>query len=318
VVVFAYDRLYHLNQTINALKNNTLAKFTNLIIYSDGPKTQDKSQEIQCVRNYIDSIDGFASITIYKSKINLGLTNSIVLGVTETVNKYGKVIVIEDDIVTSTSFLDFMNNALNYYKDDNHVMQISGYFPFHSNVFLPDTFFLNHISSWGWATWSRAWKNFHLQGQEYIDKFTKEDINKFNINGKIDRFQLIVDYESGIEKSWDIYWDFFVYCKKGLVLYSKHNKVINIGFDNTGVHCTSVKVPQYIDNNHQIANFTNIFTVNNYALFCYSKLQDKYFYNNSILKKIFKFVLIKIFKLKKKSVNEFVKNIKLLLNKIAI
>ncbi|MDR0547864.1 MAG: glycosyltransferase [Deltaproteobacteria bacterium] len=310
VVLFTYNRLNCLIQTVEALKKNNLSTQTDLIIYSDGPKIEAQSDDIENIRKYLYTIDGFSSITIFPSKINLGLTESVVSGITETVEKYGKIIVLEDDIVTHSTFLDYMNFALEKYKNDDAVMQISGYFPYNTNNYLPETFFLNHTTSWGWGTWSRAWKYFHLNGQQYIKMFNKDDIQKFNNYGKFDRFSYLIRSEIENIKIWDIYWDLCVYTRNGLTLYPKQSKVLNLGFDGSGTNCTPVKFPQSIDNNYKITSLPNILCINKYANLIFTELSGKFLVKTSIVKNIIKYLLINIFRIDKNYITSVMKKIR--------
>src|SRR3989339_698479 len=128
IVLFVYNRLEHTRKTIEALQKNELAKDSELFLYSDGPKNEENIKKVNEVRKYINSIDGFKKVKIVEREINFGLARSIIAGVTDIVNKYGKIIVLEDDIVTSPYFLTFMNDALCLYENEEKVMHISGYF----------------------------------------------------------------------------------------------------------------------------------------------------------------------------------------------
>ena len=160
IVLFVYNRPWHTKQTIDALKNNYLANESELYIYSDAPKHSQDISSVQEVRNYIKSINGFKNIKIIYRKRNYGLADSIIDGVTEIVNKYGKIIVLEDDIVTSPHFLQFINDALIYYEEVNEVWHISGWnYPIQP-INLHDTFLWRVMNCWGWATWANRWQYF--------------------------------------------------------------------------------------------------------------------------------------------------------------
>ncbi len=127
IILFTYNRPWHTRQTIEALQKNLYADKSRLIILSDGPKTEIDVPKVQKVREYIKTVKGFRSIEIIEREKNWGLANNIIDGVTRIINEYGKIIVLEDDIVTSPYFLKFMNEALEFYKDEERVMHISGY-----------------------------------------------------------------------------------------------------------------------------------------------------------------------------------------------
>ena len=132
IALFVFNRLDNTKQTVEALKKNKLADQSELFIYSDGPRGQDTVAEVNNVRQYIKTITGFKRIKIIEHNINLGLATSIITGVTKIVNKYGKIIVLEDDLITSKYFLKFMNEALEIYKDNKKIWHISGWnYPIH-------------------------------------------------------------------------------------------------------------------------------------------------------------------------------------------
>ena len=154
IVLFVYNRPWHTKQTVEALQKNELAKESELFIYSDEAKNKDVRKSVDEVREYIGKIDGFKKVTIIKREKNWGLANSIIDGVTKTVNEYGKIIVLEDDLITSPYFLKFMNEALEFYKEEQKVWHISGWsYPINTNN-IDDVFFLRVMNCWGWATWA--------------------------------------------------------------------------------------------------------------------------------------------------------------------
>ena len=160
IALFVYNRPEHTRQTITALQKNRLAKTSDLIVFSDGAKNSKDQEGVDEVRSFVQNIYGFRSVTVNLSERNKGLAKSIIDGVTDVANRYGRVIVLEDDLIVSSSFLDYMNGALEYYSENDQVMHVSGYwYPIESES-LPETFFLRVPSSWGWATWARAWRYF--------------------------------------------------------------------------------------------------------------------------------------------------------------
>ena len=164
IALFCYRRLDVLTQTVEALKNNILAKDSELIIFSDGYKNEDDKVGVENVREYLKTIDGFKSVKISEALQNKGLANSIIEGVTNVVDEYGKIIVVEDDILTSPYFLNYMNDALEMYENDDNVASISGYtYPIKTNE---QSFFIKGANCWGWATWKRSWDLFNPNGKE--------------------------------------------------------------------------------------------------------------------------------------------------------
>ena len=237
IVLFTYNRPWHTRQTIEALKKNELASESELFIFSDGPKDENAVTKVNEVRDYIKTIDGFKKINIIEREKNWGLANNIIDGVTKIVNEYGKIIVLEDDLVTSPYFLTFMNEALEYYKDERKVMNISGYNFTVNKENLPDNFFLKPTSGWGWATWNRAWKFYKKDADYYIKIFTKDMIKDFNLNGAYNYFDQIIQNKKGTINTWAIFWYASVYLQEGLSLHPRDSYIKNIGHDGTGVHC---------------------------------------------------------------------------------
>jgi len=242
IALFTYNRPWHTKQTIEALKKNELANKSELFIFSDFPKNKDAEKNVKEVRKYLKMITGFKSIKIIKRKENFGLAKSIISGVTKIVKKYGKIIVLEDDIVTSKYFLKYMNKALDLYKDENKVASISGYiYPIKSK--LSGSFFLKKTNSWGWATWKRAWDLFEENGQKLLNELKEKKLEKeFEINGSYPFTKMLKDQIKGKNDSWAIQWYASIFLKNKLVLYPKYSLVQNVGFDDTGIHCDSSKM----------------------------------------------------------------------------
>lgn len=239
IVLFVYNRPDHTRRTLNALKNNELSRESSLFIYADGAKvdaTIDELTAIEQTRNVIREQQWCGKVCIIESISNKGLATSIIDGVTEIVEKYGAVIVLEDDIVTSSGFLNYMNDALKFYEKNDSVMHISGYMYPHNST-LPESFFYNVTLCWGWATWKKSWKHYnndaHYLWKEISRKNLFNQLNKFggnylssqlgqNITGKLD--------------TWFIKWHASVLLKNGYTLFPRISLVNNIGFDNSGVH----------------------------------------------------------------------------------
>ena len=259
IVVFVYNRVDYTRLTIEALKNNKLSQDSDLYIYSDTCKGL-LSQDIIKVRKYIETIDGFKNITIIKRKEHYGLSKSIINGVTEVVGKFGRVIVLEDDLVTSEYFLSYMNDALNFYKNEESVMHIAGYVhPIKSNG-LNDTYFIKPASCWGWATWDRAWGNFKKDSEYYLRVFDSKMIKDFNLNNTHKHFNQIKENKLGKMNTWAVFWYASVYLNDGLSLHPRHSFVKNIGHNtDNSTNCRSTSdydVDLINDYNSNNFNFT--------------------------------------------------------------
>ena len=261
IALFVYNRPLHTRNTVEALLQNAEAKESDLIIYSDAAKTNLADLQVNETRAYIRSISGFKSVLIIEHSENLGLAKSIMDGVTTLCADYGRVIVLEDDLVVSPHFLNYMNNGLNQYNDAEKVMQIAGYmFPMNAESAIhDDAIFLPFISSWGWATWQRAWKHYDASAR-YFKKLSLDSKLKrqFDLDGNYKYFRMLEAQQRGKIESWAIRWYLSVFFENGLVLYPAKTLVSNNGFDGSGVNCAvSTIVEKAIDVNFEVRNFPN-------------------------------------------------------------
>ena len=208
----------------------------DLFIFSDGAKTTADEPKVEQVRQLIKETSGFKSVKVINSKENLGLANSIIKGVTQLVNEYGKVIVFEDDLLSSPHTLQYFNDALARYANEEKVMHIGAYMFELADKKLPETFFYRIATSWGWATWKRAWNDFEPDIDKLITQFDKQKINKFSIDGTMNFWKQMLEFKSGKNNSWAIRWYASIFLKGGLALHPSHSLVHNIGHDGTGVH----------------------------------------------------------------------------------
>jgi len=277
IVLFVYNRLWHTKQTIEALKKNELANESELFIYSDAPKNEDDQKQVENVREYLKTIDGFKKITIIERKENFGLAKSIISGVTEIVNKYGKIIVLEDDLVTSPHFLKFMNEALEFYSNKTKVWHISGWnYPIEYNKNI-DTFLWRVMNCWGWGTWADRWKFFEKNINKLIKTFSKEDIKRFNVDGYENFWNQVIENKEGKINTWAIFWYATIFKNNGLCLNPIYSFVKNIGLDGSGTHCNNFKLMQMqkINCKRDIVFETNLIENDNVV-----KVLKNYFKNN--------------------------------------
>ncbi len=236
IALFVYNRLEHTKKTIEALQKNTLAKRSELFIYSDNAKNKVSQADVNKVREYINNINGFKKITIIERDRNWGLADTIIDGVTKVVNIYGKIVVLEDDLVTSPYFLKYMNNALDFYENEESVASIHGYiYPIED---LPDSFFIKGADCWGWATWKNKWDIFEADGKKLLDELTIKNLTKeADFNGNYGFTRMLKDQINGKNNSWAIRWYISAFLKNMITLYPGKSYVQNIGLDSRGTHC---------------------------------------------------------------------------------
>jgi hypothetical protein len=232
IALFVYNRPKHTVYTVEALLRNTLANESDLFIFSDAPRKPSQSGLVNSVRKYIHDITGFKSVTIVERDTNKGLANSIIDGVSRLCQKFGQVVVLEDDLVTSQHFLSYVNKSLNVYRYNDKVISIHGYmYPVKSK--LPESFFLRGADCWGWATWDRGWNLFEPNRNKLLHELKdKNMIKQFNYNGAFNNTKMLNESDS-----WGIRWHASAFLKNKLTLYPGVSLVNNIGLDGTGVHC---------------------------------------------------------------------------------
>lgn len=280
VLLFTYNRYEHLMQVIDALLANKLSEETDLIIFSDGPKNKYDEIKVERVRAYLKGITGFKSVSIYESKMNKGLSRSLIEGITEVLKVNEAAIVLEDDIICSKYFLLYMNKYLNYYKEEDLVMHISGYnFPLEQPHELSEVFFYRGASCWGWGTWKRAWDHLILDGSSILNQILIENLEyEFNIQGSTDYIKMLKDQITGANDSWAVRWYGSIFLRKGLCLHPRISYVNNIGNDGSGIHSTKTKIfnhyslnlngfleyyPDCIESKDAIKKINNFYNKNN-------------------------------------------------------
>ena len=266
IVLFVYNRARHTRLTVEALQRNILASKSDLFIYADGPSCSDDFDKISEVLTYIRTVDKFRSVTIVERDKNFGLASSIPTGVTELVNNYGKIIVLEDDIVTSPYFLLYMNEALERYRDSEKLMHIAGYmYPIDTSD-LPQTILFRQTSCWGWATWQRAWRCFEPDAPLLASRFDRQQRYHFNIEGSYNFWEHLRLNCTGSWDTWAIKWYASVFLSGGLCLHPVRSLVLNIGLDASGTNCGSTNKFDVVVADEAVVEFDETSEENQIAL----------------------------------------------------
>lgn len=238
IVLFVYNRPDHARRTVEALQKNILAVDSTLIIYSDGVKISENESKVNTVRKYIKSLKGFKHIEIIFRDKNIGLAQSIISGITEVLSSYQNVIVLEDDIITSKNFLKFINESLNFYKDEKKIYSISGYnFPINIPRSYPHQVYISHrASSWGWATWKDRWEKAIWNPETVIDINDKKVLRNLLDKSGTDLVPMLLKTIDGKINSWAVKWVFTHILNDAFCIYPVHSFVNNIGVDATGTN----------------------------------------------------------------------------------
>ena len=242
IILFVYNRPNHTKKTINALAKNELAKESKLFVYSDGPKDKSDEKLIKQVRDIIHTVDGFKKIEICEKEKNHGLANSVIAGVTDVIDKFGKAIVMEDDLISSKYLLVYLNEALEFYKNMEKIFSISAYnHPPNIMKFLTnydkDIYFVKRAPSWGWATWYNRWDKADWCVIDYDDFVgNRKMIKQFHLGGD-DLFDLLKAQMEGTVDSWLIRWNYTYLKHDAYSVYPVKSYINNIGYDGTGTNC---------------------------------------------------------------------------------
>lgn len=252
VALFVYNRPWHTRQTVEALLNNPEASKTQLYVFSDAPKSVAESKAVAEVRSFLREITGFKSLSIIERENNFGLARSIIEGVSYMCDEHERVIVLEDDLVTSPYFLKYMNEGLEKYQDEQQVISIHGYV-YPTKQTLPETFFLKGADCWGWATWKRGWELFDPDGQTLLDELKRRKITRqFDFEGSYPYTKMLQNQIAGKNNSWAIRWYASAFLKGKLTLYPGRSLVHNIGMDGSGAHCSATNIFSSSLANHSI------------------------------------------------------------------
>jgi hypothetical protein len=242
IVLFVFNRPDHTRVTLDKLRGNTLAKHSQLIVYSDGPRSDQDLNKVTQVREILDQAQGFGQVTLIYRPHNWGLTANIIEGVSDVIATYGRAIVVEDDVVTSPYFLDYMNQGLTAYESTESIFSISGYSPpiqIPTDYSLP-VYWSPRSSSWGWATWADRWNQVDWSLSDYkLTPLSTAQRHAYNRGGN-DLTDLLDHQASGRLNSWDIVWCYAHFKHKAGCVYPVQSKVINSGTDGSGTHHTTV------------------------------------------------------------------------------
>jgi hypothetical protein len=238
IVLFAYKRADHIRQTLEALSKNDLANQSELIVVSDAGKHESDHAAVNEVRDLIVSKNWCGKVRLICNEKNLGLNENFFFHITNISKQYGKIIVLEEDIVTSTGFLRYMNDALDMYEHDEKVMQISGFIFNMNTKKLSPTYFLGITNGWGWATWANRWEKLNRDAADLFAKAKQMNLyNNLTLDGaEPDFWNQLESNAKGVHNHWDIKWLSSVVTNHGLCLFPKESLVVNIGFDGSGTH----------------------------------------------------------------------------------
>jgi len=243
IIIFAFNRLESLKVTVDSVLHNSEAAESDLFVFVDGarPHKEGEKEKVYAIQEYVKTISGFKSTHYYFSDRNKGLANSIISGTTKVINEYGKVIVLEDDLYVSNSFLHFMNEMLDKCQNDPRIMQVSGFgckltkvksYPF-------DAYINERAHSWSWGTWKDRWETVDWDVMDYKELLASPKLQKaFNKRGS-DLFGMLKGYMEHKNSSWYIRFNYSMYKQRRYSVMPVRSLVRNDGFGEYGTHCNS-------------------------------------------------------------------------------
>ena len=241
IIIFAFNRPKALRNVVCSLLQNTEARESDLYIFVDGARLHKDGElkEVELVREYVISITGFKTLHYTFSEVNKGLGASIIDGVSEVINRYGKVIVLEDDLCVQPNFLAFMNQGLKYYEKVKGVFSICGY---NNKIKIPkdykaDAYIYNRSSSWGWATWKDRWDTIDWKLEPF--DIYKSKARAFCCWAGSDAWKMLNDWHKGKNNSWAIRFVFAQFLQNKKCVNPCYSLINNRGFDGQGTNCKS-------------------------------------------------------------------------------
>jgi hypothetical protein len=238
VALFVYKRPVHTIRVLEKLANNMLANQSDLIVFSDAAKEKEDRDAVNEVRKIVKNAKGFRSVEVIERSENKGLAGSIIEGVSEIINKHKKIIVLEDDLLTSPFFLKYINTALDLYEEETDVISVHGYL-YPLKVRVPDTFFIRGADCWGWGTWQRGWKLFEKDTSKLLIEIKKRNLkHDFDMGGCVNNMRMLRKQSNGKINSWAIRWHASAYLQNKLTLYPGKSLINNIGFGPSSTHTT--------------------------------------------------------------------------------
>lgn len=237
IALFAYNRATHLANTIAALQACSEWAESPVIVYCDGPRSDADARMVEETRQVVRGIE-HANIRVVAAESNQGLANSIIKGVTDICARFGRVIVVEDDLIVSPLFLGYMNRALDCYSNRRDVLQVSGHM-----YQVPEFLNRNRVlllpltTTWGWGTWKRAWDLFQPEDKSWERLRVDDQARRsFDLDNTYGFLSMLEAQANGKCDSWGIRWYWSVFAANGLVCHPPVSLVANAGMDGSGTH----------------------------------------------------------------------------------
>lgn len=239
VVFFVFKRP---SLILSSLSLIAAANPSRLYIFADGPRNSRERIQTDRVKSAIkkfsESNPALKIITSY-SKSNLGLKQSIIMGLNQVFGQEKAAIILEDDCIPSPSFFHFTANMLRKYQANSRIMSVAGTSP---GVYSPYSYdFSRYQLCWGWATWARAWKLYDAQMQSLHTPQWEKSLRSITSLPYMRRYwnMMLTMVKAGWIDTWDYQWAYALFLHRGLAIIPSANLVTNVGF---GGNATNTKI----------------------------------------------------------------------------
>ena len=245
VVVIAYRRADKLRACIDSLRAADGHEQTELYIYADGSKEGSNEEAdagaVAEVRAFLDGLEkegGFGALHIIRREHNLGLAENVISGISEVIDRHGRVIAVEDDLIVTRDFLTYMNGALDYYENEEDVWSVTGY---SDNLVLPpsydhDIYYAYRACSYGWGTWRDRWEAADWGMERYDEVMRDRTLRRQFRRGGRDLIRMLEDQKLGLIDSWSIRWCLSQSLLGKYTVYPTKSFVVNTGDDGSGTN----------------------------------------------------------------------------------
>ncbi len=212
------------------------AKPKMLLVVADGPRFPEEDEKCEQARAFINRVDWNCEVLTNFSDKNLGCGRRISSGIEWVFSKVEEVIFLEDDCLPVESFFRYCQELLERYRHDERIMTINGS-NFQSGRKRTEYsyHFTRYNSSWGWASWRRAWKHYDYEMKSWPE-FKQTGIMGMVCEDPYEQKFWISLFDSIYEKpgeidTWDHQWNFACWSQSGLAIEPRVNLVSNLGLD---------------------------------------------------------------------------------------
>lgn len=239
ICLFVYKRYETTKLMLESLLACPECKDSELYVFMDEARNDDEAKAVERVRRLFDNLQGFKKVNLFPARMNKGMANSVIDGVTKVLQEHDDIIVLEDDLVVSPDFLQFMNAALKTYKDRSDIWSISGYTPRLQELEgdgRNGVFVVPRAQCWGWATWSDRWETVDWEVSDFSRLAQSKELRKEFDKGGNDLFRTLEMERRERIESWAVRWAYAAAKQSRWTVNPMQSKVQNIGLKSSESH----------------------------------------------------------------------------------